>query len=130
MRYIEALDAYAGPERSVFLAGGIVGCPDWQQDLVLLLHNTDLVLLNPRRRHFPIDDPAAAPAQIAWEHRHLRTAAAISFWFPCESLCPIVLYERRQDVIEQTRLARPDVHVVSSLAALADRIRLVLDPLV
>ena len=148
MRYIEALKVYVGPERSVFLAGGIVGCPDWQQELVLLLHNTDLVLLNPRRRHFPIDDPAAAPAQIAWEHRHLHAATAISFWFPCESLCPIVLYElgawsmtdkpifvgthpqyqRRQDVIEQTRLARPDVPVVSSLAALADRVRSVLVP--
>lgn len=145
MRYIEAPEEYAGLRPSLFLAGGIVGCPAWQQEFVRLLADTDLVLLNPRRRAFPIADPAAAPQQIVWEHRHLRRATAIAFWFPFESLCPIALYElgawsmtdkamcvgthpdyrRRQDVTEQTRLARPEVPVVSSVAALAGQVRLV-----
>jgi hypothetical protein len=145
MRYIEALEDYTPQpgERSLFLAGGISGCPDWQRTIVALLADTPLVLLNPRRASFPIDDPSAADMQIAWEHEHLRRAGAILFWFPCETLNPIVLYElgawsmtekplfvgvhpryqRRQDVEIQTRLARPDVPVVLSLEELASAVR-------
>ena len=54
---------------------------------------TDLVVFNPRRANFPIHDPTAANAQITWEYQHLRKAHNILFWFPCETLCPIVLYE-------------------------------------
>ncbi len=137
MRYIEALAVYtpAADERSIFLAGGISGCHNWQQDMVTLLSGTPLVVLNPRRENFPIDDPAAATAQIRWEFDHLRLADAIAFWFPCETLCPITLYElgawamtskplfvgvhpdyqRRVDVEIQLSLARPDVRVAFSL---------------
>jgi len=67
----------------------------------------------------------------------------IQFWFPQETLCPIVLYElgawsktnkpifvgvhpeykRRQDVEIQTKLARPEVKIVFSLENLAKQIR-------
>lgn len=124
---------------SLFLAGGITNCPDWQQHMVELLRDTDLIVLNPRRANFPIGDPGAAKQQITWEHNHLRKATMILFWFACETLCPIVLYElgawsmtdkpifvgvhpeykRRQDVEIQTRLARPDVEIVYSLENLA-----------
>jgi len=107
-----------------------------------LLQDTDLILFNPRREHFPIGDPGAAQEQIAWEHAYLRTADAILFWFPCETLCPIVLYElgawsmtdkpifvgvhpeyeRRQDVEIQTCLARPTVKVCYSLEDLAQQV--------
>src|SRR6266436_6292557 len=90
MRYIEAPQTYDGNETSLFLAGGITGCPDWQflmgTGLQIL---TDLVVFNPRRKNFTMHKDAARE-QIAWEHEHLRKATAISFWFPCETLNPIV----------------------------------------
>lgn len=138
---IEALDDYSPQlgQTSIFLAGGITSCHNWQQEMIHLLRETDLVVLNPRRANFPIDDPAAAEAQIAWEFRHLRHAHSILFWFPCETLCPITLYElgawsmtskplfvgihpdyqRRRDVEIQTRLVRPDVSIAYSLEDLA-----------
>jgi hypothetical protein len=142
MRYIEAPTEYSGEDQSVFLAGGITGCGDWQRAMADLLAGSDLVVLNPRRRNFPIDDPAAAAEQIRWEFRHLRRAAARLFWFPPATLCPIALYElgawsmrpgplfvgvdpdyaRRADVEIQTKLARPDVRVVYSVRELAGQV--------
>lgn len=126
-------------QKLLFLAGGITGCPDWQQEIRQLLKDTDWVLLNPRRKDFPIHDPNAALEQITWEYDYLRRATAILFWFPRETICPIVLYElgawsmtnkrlfvgvhpdysRRRDVEIQTGLVRPDVVIVYSLNALA-----------
>ncbi len=144
MTYVEALAEYAGSGPSVFLAGGISGTFDWQADVVARLADLPLVVLNPRRRDFPMDDPNAAHAQIEWEFRHLRRATAVLFWFPPETLCPIALYElggrvqvreqplfvgthpdyqRRLDVDVQLRLARPEVAVVSDTAALAQQVR-------
>lgn len=91
MRYIEAPTIYRGNGRSLFLAGGITGCPDWQSKLIDLLKNEDVVILNPRRKDFPINDPKAIEKQIVWEYNHLKKANAISFWFPKESICPIAL---------------------------------------
>ena len=144
MRYIEAINK---PElfdthTKLFLAGGITGCPDWQQKIRALLDNTTLTLLNPRRADFPIGDPNAALEQITWEHDMLRAADAIMFWFPKETICPIVLYElgawsmtekpifvgvhrmyqRRQDVEIQTKLARPGIEIVYSIPDLAHQI--------
>lgn len=145
MRYVEALENLESPHNqpTVFLAGGITDCPDWQQELVQLLRDTDLVLLNPRRANFPMADPTAANQQIDWEHKHLRLADAISFWFCAEAMQPITLYElgawsmtdkplfvgvhpdysRRQDVEIQTKLARPDVEIVYALSDLADQVK-------
>ena len=147
--YVEALDELKEgvKGKAVFLAGGITGCPDWQQDMRRLLRGTDLILLNPRRKDFPIGDPNAAREQITWEHNQLRMAGAILFWFPHETICPIVLYElgawsmttkpifvgvhpdyqRRQDVEIQTRLARPEVEVCYSLEDLAQQARGLID---
>lgn len=143
MRYIEALEEFDGKGPSVFLGGTITGSADWQQDVARFLWDEDVVLLNPRRANFPIGDPKAAPEQIAWEHRHLRKADAILFWFARETMAPIVLYElgawsmtqkplfvgahpeypRLQDVQEQTKLVRPDVEVVGSLNQLAEQVK-------
>lgn len=129
---------------AVFLAGGITGCPDWQAQMRGLLADEALTILNPRRADFPIHDPSAAEAQIAWEHRHLRRASLISFWFCAATLCPIVLYElgawsmtdkpivvgvepgyeRERDVRIQTSLTRPDaLPIVSTLSDLAAAVR-------
>jgi hypothetical protein len=142
MRYIEAPQSYTGGELCLFLAGGITGCPDWQREIVTALASTSLVLFNPRRAAFPIDIPHAAREQISWEHQALRTASAILFWFPKETLCPIVLYElgawsmthkrlfvgihpeyqRKQDVLIQTSLVRPDITPVFTLEELVQDI--------
>lgn len=154
MEYIESPTGFVPGRhprpKSVFLAGGITGCPNWQQDMVRLLRETNMILLNPRRENFPIDDPGAAQKQIEWEYWHLRRADAILFWFPCETICPIVLYElgawsmtsgvfaarkpifvgvhpeyqRRRDVEIQTALERPDVRIVNTLPDLAVQVRM------
>jgi hypothetical protein len=143
MKYIEAPEIYQGNDRSLFLAGGISNCPNWQAELRKLIGDEQIVLLNPRRDEFPIHNPNAAEKQIRWEYEHLRKADAISFWFPKETLCPIVLcelgawsmtnkplfvgidpeYPRRQDVEIQTKLARPDVKIVYDLESLSDQIK-------
>ena len=95
MEYLEAPRECFGMvhTKSVFLAGGITNCPDWQAEIVEKLDHTDLFLLNPRRAQFPTDDPNAAEEQIKWEYKYLHKAHSILFWFPSETLCPIVLYE-------------------------------------
>ena len=144
MTYIESLAEYDGPAPSMFLAGGISGTFDWQADVVARLADLPLVLLNPRRRDFPMDDPTAAHAQIEWEFRHLRRTTAVLFWFPPETLCPIALYElggraqvreqplfvgthpdyqRSLDVEVQLKLTRPEVTVTGDTAALAKQVR-------
>lgn len=158
MRYVEAPEVFlkgSTDELVVFLAGGITGCPDWQKDMVRLMHDTDAVLVNPRRENFPMHDPSAARAQIEWEHNHLRKADVVSFWFPKETLCPITLYElgswtirsvtsptrnrhprivigvedgyaRRQDVLIQTGLADPFIPIVFSIGELVEAVITVL----
>ena len=80
--------------KSLFLAGGITNCPDWQTEMCRLLEGLHkLVVYNPRRKNFPIHDPEAASVQIAWEHKYLRACKGIVFWFSKGSLNPIVLFE-------------------------------------
>lgn len=141
--YVECPAEYEGGGPSVFLAGGITGCIDWQARMRELLDETELVLINPRRGSYDFGDPAAAEFQIDWEHRHLRRATSILFWFAAETVQPISLYElgawsmtqkplflgvdpaysRRNDVIIQTRLVRPEITVVDSLDQLAQQVR-------
>ncbi|MBD3408416.1 MAG: hypothetical protein GF411_19995 [Candidatus Lokiarchaeota archaeon] len=146
MRYVEAPQWGSNcgvSETSVFLAGGISGCPDWQSELVKMLDIDGLVVYNPRRSDFDMSKPNGAHEQIKWEYQHLQRADAISFWFPKESICPIVLYElgfhlnsnkcifigiepgycRTIDVIVQSSLARENgVSIVHSLQHLANNI--------
>lgn len=145
MEYIEALGEWdkSSNQLAVFLAGGITGCPDWQKELTELLKDTNCIVLNPRRKNFPINDPDAARLQIQWEFDRLREADIVSFWFSSEGVQPIVMYElgawsmstkpivvgiepgfwRGQDVYIQTALARPDVRIVNNLQDLAGQIR-------
>jgi len=145
MLYIEApkFDYYRHFQLPVFLAGGITNCPDWQSIMVQRLSDIDVLIYNPRRKNFSIDDPSATELQIFWEHTYLKKAKCILFWFPFESLCPIVLFElgfwlnsdkkifvgthadykRRVDVEVQTMLARPDVEIVYNVYELADQVR-------
>lgn len=135
---------FEGKEPSLFLAGGITNCPWWQTDLIQQLEKLDIAILNPRRAVWPKNsDVSEVRRQIRWERRHLERASLVSFWFPKETLCPIVLfelgvwsmadkpirvgchpdYERRFDVEEQMAIARPDVIVCHSVDVLAAQIR-------
>ena len=137
MQYIEAVSGEEAKfEKTLFLAGGITGCPDWQNEVVQMLGDVEATVWNPRRANFPIGDPNAAHEQIAWEFEKLNEAKIISFWFCKETICPIVLYElgrhlargrarivigveenyqRVQDVCIQARLVDPEVVMVRSL---------------
>lgn len=150
MKYIEAPERYLTGEVSLFLAGGITNCPLWQNEMVELLKDLDIVVFNPRRKDFPIGDPNAAYEQIKWEFEFLDRADMILFWFARGSLNPIVLfeygkwlmnlrnktnykpifvgidpeYERKQDVELQTRFENGHIfsRIKYSLEALANHI--------
>lgn len=166
MNVITAPQPFDKDEISIFLAGGITDCPWWQDELIHKLSfqggsivinpeihllgkkkPLNITVLNPRRRNFPIDDPAAAEQQIAWEYKALRTCTVFSIWFCAGiSVQPICMYElgrhlalycdssvgpkhviigiepgylREQDVRIQTRLACPYVadRITNSLGA-------------
>jgi hypothetical protein len=130
---------------SVFLAGGITDCSDWQAEIVAKLGDLDVALLNPRRANFPIHDPSAALEQINWEFYALKGADIVSFWFDAgPSVQPIALYKlgfhaanlnkklivgrdpgylRALDVDIQLGLVRPTLPIHDSLDALCDDIR-------
>lgn len=90
---------------SLFLAGGISNCPNWQETMCERLksytqgnadffnHPTNSVVFNPRRKGDLVKNGADAKTQILWEHRYLLEATEILFWFPKETLCPITLFE-------------------------------------
>jgi hypothetical protein len=143
MKYIECPKIYSGNEKSLFLAGGITNCPNWQLQFIELLGDANLVILNPRRKNFSADNSDIEEEQIKWEYEHLKKASAVLFWFPKETLCPITLYElgkqsadkkpvfigihpdykRKRDVEIQTRLARPEIRIVYSLKDLTEQIK-------
>ncbi len=143
MNYIEAPNEYEDKDTSIFLAGGIIGCPDWQKEMVEKLKDLPITILNPRRNNFPTDDPNAGEKQVKWEFKHLHKATVVSFWFAKETLNPITLfelgsclvsdkkifigihsdYEKRPTVIVQPKLVRPELEIVSSLEDLALQIK-------
>ena len=127
-------------ENSLFMAGGISNCSDWQKDFKDLLKNEDIVLLNPRRDDWDKINPEK---QIKWEFDHFQKATAVSFWFCHETLCPITLYElgkesainiplfvgidpeykRKLDVEVQSKLIRPNLKIVYTLEDLSKQIK-------
>jgi hypothetical protein len=140
MIYVEAPQELEPDRKSIFLAGSITNAEQWQNEVIEGLKDIDIVIFNPRRKNFPMDDPTAAEAQITWEHKYLHKASMISFWFSKETLAPITLFElgtysallkpivigidpkykRKQDVEVQMKLSRPDIKIVYSLEDLID----------
>lgn len=71
MRVVTAPDEFTKNSNDVlcFLAGGITGCDDWQQTVISILEDydkrrfpgslCDLVVLNPRRSSFDVNDKSA-----------------------------------------------------------------------
>ena len=116
---------------TVFLAGGITNCLDWQSEVIQKLYVYDkkyslgnLFVFNPRRKNFPINKKEARK-QIEWEFNAIKNSDIFSMWF-CNAFSdqPICMYElgrnlclnnfvvlgvepgykREQDVHIQTRL--------------------------
>lgn len=86
MKVITAPEEIKVDKPTIFLAGGITDCPEWQDEMIeLLKDNDDGVLLNPRRKNFPIDDPNAAEEQITWEFHALNNCDIFSMWFSAGS---------------------------------------------
>lgn len=81
--------------RSIFLAGGISNCADWQTLVAdRLAAETDAVIYNPRRTDFDMSAyEEVSRAQIKWEYHALRLSTVNLFWFPPETLCPVTLLE-------------------------------------
>ena len=108
--YVECPKPLANTDSvSIFLAGGITGCPDWQNDAVeyFRLLNLPITVYNPRRANFDTSDKTITEAQITWEFEAMDASDIVLFWFPKESVCPITLYElgrclMLQDIHEKT----------------------------
>lgn len=132
----------------LFLAGGISNCYDWQSDAIDMISKSptldNLDIINPRRINWNVgDDEEDSIKQIQWEHKYIKRCDIIIFWFPHETLCPITLFElgaalqtkdkvfvgvdpnykRKLDVIEQTRLVRPEINIKFSLEDLIKEIQ-------
>ncbi len=137
MQYIEAPEDKKAKFKSVFLAGGITNCPNWQMEIIEKLKDEEITVFNPRRKDFSKDNKE----QIEWEYKKLREADLISFWFSRGSLNPIALFElgsamerkeliigidreypRREDVEIQVFLRRPEIEIVYSLEELLKNI--------
>lgn len=97
----------------VFLGGGISDCKNWQEEVIEYLQQKedtdDLVILNPRRKSFNINDKSAANKQIEWEFNQLSHADIFSMYFVnSDSVQPICFYElgrylvRMQDRFPET----------------------------
>lgn len=128
----------------LFLAGGITNCENWQSEILKkfvedsekfeYLHN--VIVYNPRRQNFPMDNQEESEKQIIWEYNKLKESDIIAFWFSKGSINPISLYElgkwgnstdkntiigidieyeRKKDVEIQTKLARPDINITYKL---------------
>jgi hypothetical protein len=145
MIYIEAPNIIRHNKLSLFIAGGITGCENWQKKLCDMLEDLDIAIYNPRRKNFDIKKNKAGE-QIKWEHDMLDKADIISFWFSKETVQPIVLYElgkytrkdvplvigcdpdysRKSDVEIQTSIDRPEIKIKNSIEGLALKIRILL----
>lgn len=126
---------------SVFLAGGITNCKNWQKEVIKELEFENISIFNPRQENFDITDKNASFKQISWEFERLEQMDIFSMYFcNSESDQPICMYElgrnilkmqnrfpndwekriiisvedgykRKQDVIIQTQLCAPKIFI-------------------
>lgn len=88
---------------TLFLAGGITNCPEWQDEVIEKLQDIEAYVFNPRRKNFPINDPDAAKEQIEWEFNALERCDIFTMWFSAgPSDQPICMYELGRNVAMHT----------------------------
>jgi len=81
---------------SVFLAGGITNCRNWQEEVIeeLKKDDKDMSVFNPRQKDFNVKDKNASYKQIKWEFERLQAMDIFSMYFcNSDSNQPICLYE-------------------------------------
>lgn len=122
MRVITAVEQFQDDAKAVkcFLAGGITNCPDWQSQVIENLKAydakfpgelDDLVIFNPRRANFPIDDPNASKEQIMWEFNWLEKMDIFSMFFTGgDSDQPICMYELGRNIYRMQMMFRTTFH--------------------
>ena len=110
MKIITAIEKYDLNQFEIpcFLAGGITNCSEWQNEIIKGLNEKlkddyeecRLVLFNPRRENFPINDPNAALEQINWEFEYLEKCQIFSMFFDgtAKSDQPICFYELGRNI--------------------------------
>jgi hypothetical protein len=104
---------------SIFLAGGISDCPDWQDDTTRLLRQhfseEKLTIYNPRKstvKDHSCNEDERRFKQIQWEYDNLNTCDICVFYFLEKSPCPISLYELGRMNERKTLLGKPDLYIV------------------
>jgi hypothetical protein len=110
---IEKYEKQSSDEIFTFLAGGITNCKEWQDAVLNKLNgfeiDNNLIIFNPRRKNFPINDPTASFEQIKWEFVYLEQCDIFSIYFdgPVQSDQPICFYELGRN-IERMKMKFPD----------------------
>jgi hypothetical protein len=100
---IHDTDSIVKNKKTVFLAGGISNCTDWQSELIELLLPFDITIFNPRRKFYDMADKNIEREQITWEFNAINTAEIFSIWFQAsESVQPISLYELGSNIHKKT----------------------------
>lgn len=89
-------------KHSVFIAGGISNCPNWQDDIIPVINNSKFDIVNPRRLTGFDSTGDTAEEQIIWEFDALEKVDSCLFWFPKETLCPITLFELGKMLVKAT----------------------------
>ena len=85
---------------SVFLAGGITNCKEWQKKVIEELEFEDISIFNPRQEHFDISDKNNAYKQISWEFERLEQMDIFSMYFCNDnSMQPICMYELGRNIL-------------------------------
>lgn len=104
------LDVYYNGQPSIFLAGGITKCRNWQQDAITYFSDTNLTIFNPRRDDFDVTNKDMEREQITWEYNKLRFVSLIVFWFSNETVQPITLFELGS-ALERQKSGKQKVYV-------------------
>lgn len=142
MQVIRIPAQYHGDAPSVFLGGG-AGGRDWRRTLIGLISDTTWVLLDPLTPPDFGDDGDALRRRTEWEFEHLGRATVKLFWFPADTPCmlslfelgawakedvPLVLgiepgYQKRDELLLQMQLERPQLAIASTLHELAAHLK-------
>ena len=86
---------------SVFLAGGITNCKNWQKEVIKELNDIEkLTIYNPRRTNFDLSNKYINHEQMEWEFERLEKMDIFSMYF-CggTSIQPICMYELGRNIV-------------------------------
>lgn len=121
----------------------LAGCANtnWRKSFTESLEGMDVIVYDPKRDNWDDMTDKDSFEQIKWEFENLRKSDIIVFWFNKGSVCPITLleygmwglskgtpivvyiengYEKEKDIILQTLLARPDIHICTLPSSFAN----------